>query len=111
MAGLVVLHVCDDEADIPRALSAAELITTQQPMRVQIIVNGSAVAGLTGSGRPPGSRDGVRVSDGVTMSACERALAGAGLTAADLHPGVHTVASAVIALAQAQHEGAAYIRM
>lgn len=105
MAGLVVLHVSDDSGDITRALSAAELITATQPMRVQIIVNGPAVEGLVGAGPA------LRPAEGVSVVACERALERKGLTSAQLRPDVGSVASAVLTLAQAQHEGAAYIRI
>lgn len=104
MAGLVVLHVSDQPADIDRAIGAAELITSREPMRVQIIVDGEAVTGLVGSAA-------VEVEETVHISACERALQRRGLAPADVRPRVGTVPSAVIALARAQHEGAAYIRI
>lgn len=108
MAGLVVLHVRDDADDVPRALSAAEFITTREPMRVQIIVNGAAVTGLAAEGL--NDRE-VELGDGVTIFACERALHREGLSPQALRGGVETVPSAVIALARTQHEGAAYIRI
>ncbi len=108
MAGLLVLHVRDDPSDVPRALAAAELVTTQEPMRVQIIVNGAAVNGLIAADNA--SKD-IEPSDGVEIFACERALRGQHRTPEQLHEKVRTVPSAVIALASAQHEGAAYIRI
>lgn len=105
MAGLVVLHVSNNAGDIDRALSAAELITATEPMRVQIIVNGPAVEGLVGPGPA------LPLAEGVSIAACERALAGKGLKPAQLRPDVAAVPSAVLTLAQAQHEGAAYIRV
>ncbi len=104
MAGLVVLHVSDQPANIARALSAAELITSREPMRVQVVINGEAITGLSGS-EPIGA------GEGVSVWACERALKQRGLPPDGLRPGVGTVPSAVIALANAQHEGAAYIRI
>ena len=108
MAGLVVLHVSDDASDVPRALVAAEHITTREPMRVQIIVNGPAVHGLVAAENDP---ENVEPCEGVKIFACERALRGQNLTSDDLNEQVGTVPSAVIALATAQHEGAAYIRI
>ena len=104
MAGLVVLHVSDQPANVARALSAAELITSREPMRVQVVVNGEAVTGLSGS-------EPIDVGTAVSIWACERALSQHGLTPDGLRPRVGTVPSAVIALANAQHEGAAYIRI
>lgn len=103
MAGLVVMHVSDAPGDVPRALSAAKVITDTEPMRVNIIVNGPAIAGVEGGEIDP--------AEGVSIDACARAMAGRGMTEADLATGVGTVRSAVVALATAQHEGAAYIRI
>lgn len=103
MAGLVVMHVSDEPGDVRRALSAAGIITDTEPMRVNIIVNGPAIPGVLGGRIDP--------PEGVSIDACARALAGRGISEADLAPGVGTVRSAVVALAMAQHDGAAYIRI
>ena len=70
----------------------------------QVVVNGEAIIGLSGS-------EPIDVGAGVSSWACERALQQRGLPPDGLRPGVGTVPSAVIALANAQHEGAAYIRI
>lgn len=108
MAGLVVLHVSDAPKDVPRALAAAELITSKEPMRVKVIVNGPAVHGLVAEKNDP---EEMQPCEGVRIFACRRALWGQNLTLDELGPAVESVPSAVIALATAQHEGAAYIRI
>src|SRR5699024_12206017 len=94
----------DRPANITRALSAAEPLPSREPMRVQVVVNGEAIIGLSGS-------EPIDVGAGVSIWACERALRQHDLALDGLRPGVGTVPSAVIALANAQHEGAAYIRI
>lgn len=109
MAGMVVLHVSDHPDDVARGLSAAGLIAQSEPMRVRVIVNGPAVTELVRTG--PGSREPIPSPEGVSILACQRGLRAQGFNADDLRPGVGSVPSAVIALANAQHEGAAYIRI
>src|SRR5690625_947441 len=104
MDGLVVLHVSGRPATIGRALAAAALIAAREPLRVQVVVTGEAITGVSGS-------EPIDAGEGVSLWACERALKQRGLPPDGLRPGVGTVPSAVIALANAQHGGAAHVRI
>lgn len=108
MAGLVVLHVSDEPHDVVRGVSAGNLIAKNEPMQVRIVVNGPAVAGLLASEFDDGVID---LGDGVRVHACERALRGQHISIEDLARNVDTLPSGVVALAVAQHDGAAYIRI
>lgn len=101
----VLLHVSDRSDDVARALTSAATLVGEQPqLRVRIIVNGPALDGLTG-------QETVEPAAGVRVEACEVGMTRREISAGDLRPGVETVASAVVALVQGQHSGAAYIRI
>lgn len=106
MSNFVVLHVSDEPRDIPRALSAAEVITAEEGLPVQVIVNGVAVGGLLKE-----SKHTIEPSERVEVFACQRALDAQQKSASDLLPEVGTVPAAVVALVSAQTKGAAYIRV
>lgn len=101
----VVLHVADAPADLERAIASAQALREEMPdCEVRIIVNGPALAGVTGE-TPVVAPDGVRVA------ACAIGLARRGDDPSTLRPGITSVPGASAALAQAQFEGAAYLRV
>lgn len=101
----VILHVSDDPADVQRALdAAAELQRADPGTRVRVIVNGPALAGLTGT-------DAVDVPENTEVAACSVGLDRRGVDPDDLRPEVRTVPSAVTAIVEAQRAGAAYVRI
>lgn len=101
----VILHVADDPADVQRALDAAAgLHAADLGVRVRVIVNGPALAGLTGT-------DAVHVPEHTEVAACSVGLGHRGVDPDELRPEVGTVPSAVTAIVQAQLTGAAYIRI
>lgn len=100
----VVLHVSTHPDDVPRAIGSARLLAAEG-WTVRIIVNGPALGGLlTDAAALPAVA-------GVSIAACETGMRGRGIQAENLAPGTGTVPSAVVALAQAQRAGAAYIRV
>lgn len=100
-----VLHVCDDPADVQRAVRAAGALRGAGGVgAVRVVVNGPALAGVTGA-------DDVHVADGVEVLACLAGMRQRDIAVTDLRPGVQTVPSAVIAMVEAQLAGAAYVRI
>ncbi|GAB3750384.1 hypothetical protein [Microlunatus parietis] len=101
----VILHVADDPADVQRALDAAAgLQAAGLGVRVRVIVNGPALAGLTGT-------DAVQVPEHTEVAACSVGLGRRGIDPGELRPEVGTVPSAVTAIVHAQLADAAYIRI
>lgn len=101
----VILHVADDPADVQRALDAAAgLHAAGLGVRVRVVVNGPALAGLTGT-------DAVQVPEHTEVAACSVGLGRRGIDPGELRPEVGTVPSAVTAIVHAQLAGAAYIRI
>lgn len=106
---VVVLHASTDPGDVQRALSAAETLAaalgeTDPQLHIRIIVNGAALDGLTGT-------EAVILPANTGVEACLNGMGRRGLTTDQLRPAVGTVPAAVVALAQAQFAGAAYIRI
>lgn len=102
----IVLHVSDTPEDVSRAVAAGSALSEADPAtRVRIIVNGAALDGVTDSPTP------VTLGEGVTVEACQVGLRHRGLAEHRLRPGVGTVASAVVSIAEAQRGGALYIRI
>lgn len=102
----VVLHCSDAAEDVQRAVAAASTITTDDPsIRAEVIVNGAALEGLRLASPPvePGAR--------VSVRACSMGLSKRGIPSSDLQTEVGLTDSAVVALSQAQFEGAAYLRI
>ncbi|MFD6094105.1 hypothetical protein ACFWGN_18485 [Oerskovia sp. NPDC060338] len=101
----VILHVSDDPDDLQRALDAAAgLQATDLGVRVRVIVNGPALAGLTGT-------DAIEMPEHTQVAACNIGLGRRGIDPDELRPEVQTVPSAVTTIVQAQLDGAAYIRI
>ena len=102
----VVLHVSDTAEDVARANAAATALTQADPqLRVRILVNGPALAGLTDSSSA------ITPSDGVTVEACSVGLQRRGMLDKPLQADVQAVESAVVAIVEAQRAGAAYVRL
>lgn len=79
----------DDPADVQRALDAAAgLHAAGLGVRVRVIVNGPALAGLTGT-------DAVQVPEHTEVAACSVGLGRRGIDPGELRPEVGTVPSAV----------------
>lgn len=101
----VILHVSDDPADVQRALDAAAgLQAADLGVHVRVIVNGAALTGLTGA-------DAVVLPESTEVAACSVGLGRRGIGSDELRPAVQTVASAVVAIVEAQLAGAAYVRI
>jgi len=101
----VILHVSDDPDGVQRALDAAAgLADADLGVNVRVIVNGAALAGLTGT-------TAVEVPERTQVAACSVGLGRRGITPGELRPDVVTVPSAVTAIVQAQLAGAAYVRI
>jgi len=102
----VVLHVSDTAQDVARANAAATALTQADPqLRVRILVNGPALAGLTDSSSV------ITPSEGVTVEACRVGLQRRGMLDEPLQADVQSVESVVVAIVQAQRDGAAYVRL
>lgn len=102
----VLLHVSDRPEDIVRAIGIAETLHGARPeTRIRIIVNGPAIPGVAADATPLPS------TDAATVEACEGGLRNHRIPLDALQPGILTVPAAVVALSDAQFEGAAYIRI
>lgn len=77
---------------------------------IHVVVQGPGVA-LLAKGRGPGEQLGTLLEAGVRVFACGNSLRSAGLSAADLAPGIDTVPAAVGHLARQQWAGWAYVRI
>lgn len=106
MPGIVLLHVSDAAADLQRALGSARTLTADDPsVHVRVIVNGPALSGVTNGA------DAVTAPPRTTIEACQVGMRARGIRSDELQESVVTTPSAVVALARAQGEGAAYIRV
>lgn len=95
----------DTPEDVSRAVAAGSALSEADPAtRVRIVVNGAALD-VTDSPTP------VTLGEGVTVEACQAGLRHRGLAEHRLRPGVGTVASAVVSIAEAQRGGALDIRI
>lgn len=102
---VVVLHASTTPGDVQRALAAAETLGASQPQTgIRVIVNGAALDALTGT-------DPVALPANTEVEACLVGMGKRGISVDQLRPAVLTVPAAVVALAQAQFSGAAYIRI
>lgn len=102
----VVLHVSDKPTDVTRALGSARTLHHFRPdLRIRIIVNGPAIAGVTRDA------DALDLPDFATVEACEVGMRSHRIASEDLQAGVAVTASAVVALTDAQLDGAAYVRI
>ena len=101
-----VLHVSGDPADVSRAVAAANSLAETHPdLAVRVIVNGPALEGVTSAGIT------LAPMEGTTVEACSVGMQRRNVLPDQLQPAVHTVASAVTAIVDAQLEGAAYVRL
>lgn len=102
----VILHVADHPEDVTRATAAgAALVQADPALRVRIIVNGPALGGVTDDAQPAAP------VDGVSLQACQIGLRRRGFAADQLQSGIGTIESAVVAIVQAQRDGASYMRL
>lgn len=105
----VVIHVTADPADVARSITSARILHKDRPEhRIRIIVNGPAITGVT-RGADALAID--SLPEGAAIEACEGGMRAHEITEDDLQPGIRTVAAAIVALTDAQFEGAAYIRL
>ncbi len=105
----IVLHVSDPDG-WPPALSNAKNLTAQFPtIKVKIVTDGGGVYGLQGANDLVSSMAAVARA-GVPIEACHNALDEKRIAPASLPAFVKVVPAGVIALAQAQAEGYAYVK-
>ena len=103
---IALLHVSDRPEDIKRAIGIAHTLHEGRPeYGIRIIVNGPAVRGATRDADP------LDVPDFASIEICEGGLRGRDIPFDSLQPGVVTTASAAVAIADAQFDGAAYNRV
>jgi intracellular sulfur oxidation DsrE/DsrF family protein len=102
----VVLHASGDPADVSPAVTAANSLAETHPdVAVRVIVNGPALEGVTSAGVT------LTPMEGTTVEACSLGMQRRSMSTDQLQPAVHTVASAVTAIVDAQVEGASYVRL
>lgn len=105
----IVLHVSDPDG-WPPALSNAKNLTAQFPtIKVKIVTDGGGVYGLQGANDLVSAMAAVARA-GVPIEACHNALDEKKIAPASLPAFVKVVPAGVIALAQAQAEGYAYVK-
>lgn len=103
----VVLHAADEPERVDRAVMVAGLIREERgELPIRIIVNGPALRRFADSAANP-----LQLPEGTTLDACARGLSVQQVSEDQLQPEFGTVASAALALIDAQHQGAAYIRV
>jgi intracellular sulfur oxidation DsrE/DsrF family protein len=105
----IVLHVSDPDG-WPPALSNAKNLAAQHPeIRVRIVTDGGGVYSLQGTNDLTALMATV-AKGGVQFEACHNALDEKKIAPSSLPPFVKVVPAGVIALAQAQAEGFAYVK-
>jgi intracellular sulfur oxidation DsrE/DsrF family protein len=105
----IVLHVSEGDA-WPRALSNVRNLTEKYPaVKVKVVVDGDGVYGYQGSNEIV-SAMAAFAKNGVQFEACHNALDEKRIPVASIAPFVKVVPAAVIAIAEAQREGYAYIK-
>lgn len=105
----IVLHVSDPDG-WPPALSNARNLSAQFPtIKVRIVTDGSGVYSLQGTNDLVATMAAVARA-GVPIEACHNALDEKKIAPASLPAFVKVVPAGVIALAQAQAEGYAYVK-
>jgi uncharacterized protein len=105
----IVLHVSDPDG-WPPALSNAKNLAAQHPeIRVRIVTDGGGVYGLQGTNDLTALMATV-AKGGVQFEACHNALDEKRIAPSSLPPFVKVVPAGVIALAQAQADGFAYVK-
>lgn len=102
----VLLHVSNRPEDIVRAIGSAETLYGERPAtRIRVIVNGPAILGVAADAPA------LPATTAATIEACENGMRSHRIPVDALQPGVVTVPAAVVALSDAQFDGAAYIRV
>lgn len=105
----IVLHVSDPDG-WPPALSNARNLSQKYPaVKVRVVADGGGVYGYQGSNDIVTAMAATAKS-GVEYQACNNALDEKKIPAASLAPFVKVVPAGVIALAEAQAEGYAYVK-
>ena len=105
----IVLHVSDPDG-WPPALSNAKNLAAQHPsIRVRIVTDGGGVYALQGTNDLTALMAAV-AKGGVQFEACHNALDEKKIAPSSLPPFVRVVPAGVIALAQAQADGYAYVK-
>lgn len=105
----VLLHASARAGDIDRAIGTARTLHKNRPeRRIRIIVNGPALTGVTVDAKP---LDLSHLPDNTSIEACEVGLKVHDIPTDALQPGIRTVPSAIVALTDAQLDGAAYVRV
>ncbi|OIU88688.1 MULTISPECIES: DsrE family protein [unclassified Microbacterium] len=105
----VLLHVSSRPEDVARSIGTARTLHRSRPdHRIRIIVNGPAITGVTADATP---LDLSHLPATAVIEACEVGMRAHDIVAEQLQPGVTTVASAVVALVDAQFAGAACVRI
>ncbi|MFJ4045785.1 hypothetical protein ACIPV2_08585 [Microbacterium sp. NPDC089987] len=105
----VVIHVTTDPADVARSINSARILHKDRPEhRIRIIVNGPAITGVTRSADALAID---KLPEGAAIEACEGGMRAHEIAVEDLQDGIRTVPAAIVALTDAQFEGAAYIRL
>jgi hypothetical protein len=105
----IVLHVSDPDG-WPPTLSNAKNLAAQHPsIRVRIVTDGGGVYALQGTNDLTALMAAV-AKGGVQFEACHNALDEKKIAPASLPPFVKVVPAGVIALAQAQADGYAYVK-
>jgi intracellular sulfur oxidation DsrE/DsrF family protein len=80
-------------------------------VRLELVVQGPAVAQLAADAPNAAEASALTVEDGMAVTACRNSLRSAGIDEASLVAGIAVVPAAVAHLAQQQFNGAAYIRI
>jgi intracellular sulfur oxidation DsrE/DsrF family protein len=105
----IVLHVSDPDG-WPPALSNARNLSQKYPaVKVRVVADGGGVYGYQGSNDIVAAMAATAKS-GVEYQACNNALDEKKIPAASLAPFVKVVPAGVIALAESQAEGYAYVK-
>ncbi|MFB0835059.1 DsrE family protein [Arthrobacter halodurans] len=115
MRRILLLHVAGPgEPPFPDLAAAARAarnaLAELDGADVEIVVQGPSVGALVAGG-PAGDELRTLLEDGVAVAACANSLRSAGLAGKPLVKGVRVVPAAVARLAEAQFDGAAYVRV
>ena len=105
----IVLHVSDPDGWPPALSNARNLAQKYPAVKVRVIADGGGVYGYQGSNDIV-SAMAMAAKAGVEFQACHNALDEKQISVTSLAPYVKVVPAGVIALAEAQGEGFAYVK-
>ena len=105
----IVLHVSDPDGWPPALSNARNLAQKYPEVKVRVVADGSGVYGYQGSNDIV-SVMATTAKAGVEFQACHNALDEKQIPVTSLAPYVKVVPAGVIALAEAQREGYAYVK-